>query len=203
MKHELPEIGYEYSALEPFIDQETMKIHHTKHHQAYVDKLNSALEKFSELQEKQISELLQDNLKIVPEEIKTAVKNNGGGHFNHSFFWSILSPEKQQPSDELMKLIQESFESFDNFKEQFKNSALTRFGSGWVWLVLNQEKLEVYSTANQDSPVMENKIPLLALDLWEHAYYLKYQNKRADYVEAFWNIINWQQVEKLLKSKDL
>ena len=203
MKHELSEICYEYSALEPFIDQETMKIHHTKHHQAYVDKLNSALEKFSELQEKQISELLQDNLKIVPEEIKTAVKNNGGGHFNHSFFWSILSPEKQQPSDELMKLIQESFESFDNFKEQFKNSALTRFGSGWVWLVLNQEKLEVYSTANQDSPVMENKIPLLALDLWEHAYYLKYQNKRADYVEAFWNIINWQQVEKLLKSKDL
>ena len=194
-KQKLPKLEYEYSALEPFIDEKTMQIHHTRHHQTYVDKLNEALAKHPEIADKKVEELLADNLKIVPEDIKTAIKNHGGGHINHSFFWKIL--KKDVPiSDSFKKILEKEFESFDKFKETFTNSALARFGSGWTWLVLNKGKLEIYSTANQDSPLIEGKIPILGLDVWEHAYYLKYQNKRADYIQAFWNIVNWKKVEE-------
>ena len=200
MKQELPKLPYEYNALEPFIDEQTMRIHHTKHHQNYVDKLNEALDKHPELKEKKVEELLADNLKIVPEDIKGAVRNHGGGHINHSFFWQILSPQKQDGSKmkKLADAINANFGDYTQFQEQFKTTALGRFGSGWAWLILNKDKkLEIVSTPNQDSPLSDGKIPLLALDVWEHAYYLKYQNKRADYIEAFWNIINWKKVEEL------
>jgi superoxide dismutase, Fe-Mn family len=197
MKHELPKLEYNYNALEPFIDETTMKIHHSKHHQAYVDKLNAALEKYPELQKKKVEELLANNLKTIPEEIRTAVRNHGGGHLNHSFFWKILAKDKPI-SSKFKKILEQEFETFENFKELFANAALNRFGSGWAWLIFNPitKKLEITSTQNQDSPLIENKIPLLGLDVWEHAYYLKYQNRRADYISAFWNIINWEQVEE-------
>jgi Fe-Mn family superoxide dismutase len=194
MKHELPELGYEYDALEPFIDAKTMEIHHKKHHQAYIDKLNAALEKHSEICE-DIFELLKDTSKI-PEDIRQAVINNGGGHVNHSFFWKILAKDKKF-SGKIKEEIEKEFGNFDNFKIKFKESALGRFGSGWTWLVLNKDKkLEIISTGNQDSPLSIGFIPVLGLDVWEHAYYLKYQNRRADYVDAFWNVINWEQVDK-------
>jgi Fe-Mn family superoxide dismutase len=197
MKHLLPKLSYAYNALEPFIDAKTMEIHHSKHHQTYTDKFNEALEKHPELFDKKPEELLS-NLSLIPEDIRTTVRNHGGGYLNHCFFWEILSPEKQKPSDSFLKVIIKAFGSFDKFKEQFSASALGRFGSGWAWLVLNKNKqLEITSTANQDSPLSEGKISLLAIDVWEHAYYLKYQNKRADYVSAFWNIINWKKVEEL------
>lgn len=196
MKHELPKLEYGYDTLEPFIDAKTMEIHHTKHHQAYIDKLNEALLKHPEIADKTVEELLANNLKIVPEDIKTAVRNHGGGHLNHSLFWQLLKKDVKISSN-FSKIIEKSFGSFDKFKEQFNNAALTRFGSGWAWLVLNKGKLEVYNTANQDSPLMEGKIPILGLDVWEHAYYLKYQNKRLDYINAFWNVINWDKVEEI------
>lgn len=196
--HNLPELPYEYNSLEPYIDEQTMKIHHDKHHQAYVDKLNKALEN-SNLKEKSIQELMS-NLNSIPEEIRQAVMNHGGGHINHTFFWEILAKEKPFSEDlEIGSAIIGKFGSFESFKEQFSNSASTLFGSGWAWLVLDNEtkQLEIIQTKNQGSPVSENKTPLIGIDVWEHAYYLKYQNKRPEYIEAFFNIINWEKVEEI------
>lgn len=194
MAYELPELPYAYDALEPHIDKETMNIHHTKHHQAYVTKVNAALEGQNDLASKSIEDLISD-LSAVPEEKRTAVRNNGGGHANHSLFWQVLSPDGGgNPSGALADAINSKFGSFDKFKEQFETAATTRFGSGWAWLVVNNGELEVTSTLNQDSPLMEGNTPILGLDVWEHAYYLKYQNKRPDYVSAFWNVVNWDEV---------
>ena len=193
-KFELPELPYAYDALEKSFDKETMNIHHTKHHNTYVTNLNAALEGHADLQAKSIEELISD-LDAVPENIRRAVRNNGGGHANHSFFWKTLSPNGGgEPTGELADKINAKFGSFDKFKEEFKTAATGRFGSGWAWLVLNNGELEVTSTANQDSPVMEGKTPLVGLDVWEHAYYLKYQNKRPDYISAFWDVVNWEEV---------
>ncbi|HLR70350.1 MAG TPA: superoxide dismutase [Pseudogracilibacillus sp.] len=195
-KFELPELPYAYDALEPTIDKETMNIHHTKHHNTYVTNLNAALEGHNDLQNKSIEDLVSD-LNAVPEDIRTAVRNNGGGHANHSLFWKILSPSGGgAPSGELADKINEKFGSFDNFKEEFQKAAATRFGSGWAWLVVNNGELEVTSTPNQDSPLMEGKTPILGLDVWEHAYYLKYQNRRPEYAKAFWDKVNWDEVTK-------
>ncbi|GIU68825.1 MAG: superoxide dismutase [Mn] [Candidatus Woesearchaeota archaeon] len=194
MKHELPKLDYEYDALEPYIDAKTMEIHYTKHHQAYIDKLNAALEKYPELQDKPVEKLLKELTKL-PEDIRTAVRNHGGGHYNHSIFWKLLKKDVKI-SEKVNVAIDESFGSFENFKKAFTDAALNRFGSGWAWLVLNNGKLEVMSTANQDCPISEGKIPILGIDVWEHAYYLKYQNRRAEYVENFFKIINWDQVEE-------
>ena len=194
MTHQLDPLPYAYDSLEPYIDKQTMEIHHGKHHQAYVNKLNAALEGHDDLAAKSIEDLIKD-LNSIPEEIKGAVQNNGGGHANHSFFWSIL--KKDITCDgEIKEAIDKKFGSFDAFKEEFTKAAATRFGSGWAWLVSNNGELEVMSTANQDSPLSEGKTPLVCLDVWEHAYYLKYQNKRPDYIEAFFNIINWEEVNK-------
>lgn len=200
MPYTLPPLPYPYTALEPHIDAKTMEIHHTKHHQAYIDKLNAAIQG-TEWEKLSVEELLQ-RFKDIPAEKQTAVRNHGGGHANHSLFWTILSPSGGgKPSGDLAKAIDASFGSFEAFQKQFTDAALTRFGSGWAWLVTDSKleapssKLTVLSTANQDSPLMEGKTPLLGLDVWEHAYYLKYQNKRPDYVAAFWNIINWSEVE--------
>jgi len=195
--HTLPSLGYEYNSLEPYIDEQTMRIHHTKHHQTYVDKLNEALAKYSELQNKPALSLIK-TLNEIPEDIRTAVRNHGGGHVNHSMFWRLLKKDVKI-SNEFLKIIEKNFGSFDKFKEMFSNSANTRFGSGWAWLVISNGKLEVMNTINQDKPISENKKPILGIDVWEHAYYLKYQNKRADYVNAFFNVINWQEVEKYYK----
>jgi len=192
--HELPKLPYAYNALEPYIDEQTMKIHHTKHHQAYVDKLNAALQGFDELKEKKVEELLKD-LKKIPEEIRTAVRNHAGGHFNHSFFWPILK-KGVKPSGRISEAIEKEFGSFEKFKDKFSKAAVNVFGSGWVWLVVNDGKLEIMTTANQDSPISQGKVPLMALDVWEHAYYLKYQNKRPEYVDAFFNTINWNKVNE-------
>ena len=191
MKHELPKLPYSFDALEPNIDAQTMEIHYTKHHQAYVDKLNAALEKYPELQGRPVEELLIDfeNLKV-DEADKTAIRNHGGGHFNHSFFWKILDPSNQK--DELLsKEIISSFGSIEDFKKQFSDSATKLFGSGWTWLVRNNSnsKLEIKNLANQDSPVMLGLQPIFGLDLWEHAYYLKHQNRRPEYIEAWWNVL--------------
>lgn len=196
MKHELPELGYDYGALEPFIDEQTMRIHHTKHHQAYVNKLNSALEGKDDLMEKNVEDLLK-NLDSVSQDIKTAVRNNGGGHFNHSLFWKVLKKNKDgMPVGELSEAIEDKFGSFDEFKRQFSEAAMSKFGSGWAWLVVSNGELEVMSTSNQDSPISEDKIPILGIDVWEHAYYLKYQNKRNDYIKNFFNVINWEKVNE-------
>lgn len=195
-KFELPDLPYAYDALEPTIDTDTMNIHHTKHHNAYVTNLNAALEGHADLQNKSIEELISD-LDAVPEEIRTAVRNNGGGHANHSLFWKILSPNGGgEPSGELAEKINEKFGSFEKFQEIFEQAAATRFGSGWAWLVLDNGEIDVMSTPNQDSPIMEGKTPLLGLDVWEHAYYLKYQNRRPEYAKAFWDKVNWDQVAK-------
>lgn len=188
----LPTLPFSYDSLEPFIDKETMEIHHTKHHQAYINNLNTALEQFPDLHGKKIEELLAD-INAVPAEIRQIVVNNGGGHANHSFFWEILTPKAPKtPGGKLEEAIVSTFTDFETFKAKFSETALKRFGSGWAWLVRSKDgELEIYSTPNQDSPIMEGKKPVLGLDVWEHAYYLKYQNKRADYIEAFWNIINW------------
>jgi Fe-Mn family superoxide dismutase len=193
-------LPYEYDALEPFIDKETMSVHHTKHHRAYYDKFIKAIEGTS-LENMSVIDILKD-LSVLPEDKKQAIINNGGGYFNHNFFWDILSPTSNKaPFEALEKEIVTSFESFENFKEKFKEKALTLFGSGWVWLVLNKEgKLEIIQTRNQDSAISLGLKPILALDVWEHAYYLKYQNKRADYVDAFWNVVNWKQAEFLFNS---
>ena len=200
-KHELPELPYAFDALEPHIDATTMEIHHGKHHAGYVSKLNAALDKHPGLFDVQLDDLLR-NLASVPDEIRTAVRNNGGGHFNHSFFWPLLSGSGGgSPSGDLAEAIAERFGSFDGFRKEFADAAGSRFGSGWAWLAVNRfGTLVVTSTANQDSPVMDNLTPVLGLDVWEHAYYLKYQNRRPDYVDAFWNVVDWDRAEANFKA---
>ncbi|WML47505.1 superoxide dismutase [Neobacillus sp. PS3-34] len=196
MAFELPQLPYGYDALEPNIDKETMNIHHTKHHNTYVTNLNNALEGNEELLSKSVEEVVA-NLDAVPENVRTAVRNNGGGHANHSLFWQILSPNGGgEPTGELADALNKKFGSLENFKEEFAKAATTRFGSGWAWLVVNNGELEVTSTPNQDSPLMEGKTPVLGLDVWEHAYYLKYQNRRPEYINTFWNVVNWDEVSK-------
>jgi superoxide dismutase, Fe-Mn family len=196
MTFELPQLPYAYDALEPHIDKETMNIHHTKHHNAYVTNLNNALQGQDELLSKSVEEVIS-NLDAVPESARTAVRNNGGGHANHSLFWKILSPNGGGlPTGELADAISKKFGTFESFKEEFGKAAATRFGSGWAWLVVNYGQLEVTSTPNQDSPLMEGKTPILGLDVWEHAYYLKYQNRRPEYVTSFWNVVNWEEVSQ-------
>lgn len=196
-KHELPALPYAYDALEPYIDEATMKVHHTGHHAAYVNNLNAALDKHPELYDKSLEDLLA-SLDQVPEDIRTAVRNNGGGHWNHSFFWPLMKKNGGgSPSGELAQAIESQFGSFDAFKEEFGKVAAGRFGSGWAWLLVDKGgKLSLTSTPNQDNPIMEGKHPILGLDVWEHAYYLKYQNRRPEYIKAFWNVVNWEQVEK-------
>lgn len=195
MAHELPDLPYGYDALEPHIDAETMRIHHTKHHQGYVNNLNAALEKHPELGEKTVEQLLSD-LDSVPQDVRTAVRNNGGGHANHSLFWPCMAPGAGgAPSGELAAAVDSAFGSFDAFRESFAKAAATRFGSGWAWLCAGGGgELLITSTANQDNPVSEGLKPILGLDVWEHAYYLNYQNRRPDYVEAWWNVVNWERV---------
>lgn len=195
--HQLPKLPYSYDALEPHIDARTMEIHHTKHHQAYVDNLNKALEGHSELQEKSLEEVL-GGIETLPEDIRTAVRNHGGGHANHSLFWNVMKPQGGgEPKGQLKESIEKTFGSMESFKEQFTKAASTRFGSGWAWLSKDGSgNLVVHSTQNQDSPLMEAKIPLMGIDVWEHAYYLKYQNKRPDYIANWWNTINWDFIEE-------
>jgi len=200
MAYELPQLPYAYDALEPHIDKETMNIHHTKHHNTYVTNLNNALAGHDDLLSKSVEELIA-NLDAVPESARTAVRNNGGGHANHSLFWELLSPNGGgNPSGALAEAIDSKFGGFDAFKEEFAKAATTRFGSGWAWLAVNNGELEVTSTPNQDSPLMDGKTPLLGLDVWEHAYYLNYQNRRPDYIGAFWNVVNWDEVSKRYES---
>jgi superoxide dismutase, Fe-Mn family len=200
MAFELPQLPYAYDALEPHIDKETMNIHHSKHHNTYVTNLNAALEGNEELLSKSVEELVS-NLDAVPESARGAVRNNGGGHANHSLFWQILSPNGGgQPSGELADAINSKFGSFDNFKEEFVKAATTRFGSGWAWLSVNNGELEVSATEYQDNPLMTGKTPILGLDVWEHAYYLKYQNRRPEYINTFWNVVNWDEVAKRYSS---
>lgn len=194
MAHQLPALPYDYTALEPHIDAKTMEIHHTKHHQAYIDKLNAAIGG-TEWENLPVEELLR-RFNEVPDDKKTAVKNHGGGHANHSLFWTILSQMETQPSGELEAALIETFSSIQDFKTKFSEKATLQFGSGWAWLVVNNGKLEVLGMPNQDSPLMEGKTPIMGLDVWEHAYYLKYQNKRPDYVAAFWSIVNWDEVAR-------
>ena len=199
MAHELPPLPYAFDALEPHIDARTMEIHHDKHHAAYVNNLNGALKGNAALEQKSIIELLAE-LSSVPENIRTAVRNNGGGHLNHTMFWKLMSPGGGgEPGGELGDAIASKFGSFDDFKATFGKAAATRFGSGWAWLSVNGGELEVTSTPNQDTPVMEGAKPVLGLDVWEHAYYLKYQNRRPDYVGAWWNTVNWDQVAENFK----
>ncbi len=198
MAFTLPPLGYGFDALEPHIDAKTMEIHHDKHHQTYVDKLNEAVAKHAELADNSVEELLKD-IDAVPEDIRTAVQNHGGGHHNHGLFWQSMKPGgAKAPAGALAEALDKTFGSFDDFKAKLTEAALGRFGSGWAWLVKNGDQLEVYSTANQDSPLMEGKRPLLGLDVWEHAYYLKYQNKRPDYVAAWFNVVNWDTVASRL-----
>jgi superoxide dismutase, Fe-Mn family len=195
-KYEVPALPYAYNALEPHIDEQTMIIHHDRHHVGYVNNLNAALEGQEDLSSKSVEDLIS-NLNAVPENIRTAVRNNGGGHANHSLFWTVMAPNGGgAPTGELADAINSTFGSFEAFKEQFSKAAATRFGSGWAWLVVDNGKLAVTSTPNQDSPLMEGKTPILGVDVWEHAYYLKYQNKRPDYISAFFNVVNWNEVNK-------
>jgi Fe-Mn family superoxide dismutase len=196
--YELPALPYGFDALEPHIDAQTMQIHHGKHHQAYVNNLNAALEKAPELQGKPVEDLIKD-LNAIPESIRTAVRNNGGGHANHTLFWQIMGPNGGgAPTGAIADAINSSFGGFDSFKEQINKAGVGRFGSGWAWLVESGGKLAIESTANQDSPIMEGKKPILGVDVWEHAYYLKYQNRRPDYLAAWWNTINWGAVNARL-----
>ncbi len=196
MTHQLPSIGYDYDALEPFIDAKTMEIHHTKHHQTYVDKLNAALKGNDSLAELTANELISDLTKV-PEEIRTAVRNHGGGHSNHSFFWPLLKKDVAFGGT-IEAAIKRDFGDFDTFKSEFSNKAALLFGSGWTWLTMDQGKLAIMTTPNQDSPISAGKTPILGLDVWEHAYYLKYQNRRPDYINAFFEIINWDEVNRHL-----
>jgi Fe-Mn family superoxide dismutase len=200
MAFTLPPLPYAPDVLEPYIDKTTMEIHHGKHHQAYVTNLNKALESAPDLANKSLEELLANNCAVVPENVRTAVRNNGGGHANHSMFWTIMAPPDQhsnQPSGKLADAINGAFGGFDQFKEKFNAAAASRFGSGWAWLLpAAGGGVEITSTANQDSPLMEGKTPIMGLDVWEHAYYLKYQNRRPEYVGAWWNVVNWNEVEK-------
>lgn len=196
MPIQLPPLPFPADALEPYIDKATMEIHHDKHHAAYVNNLNKALESAPQLADKPVHELLKNNLAIVPDAIKTAVRNNGGGHHNHSLFWQTIGPKAGgKPVGNLAKAIDGTFTSFDKLKELFTAAATTRFGSGWAWLVKKGAKLEVISTANQDSPLMDGAFPVVGLDVWEHAYYLKYQNRRPEYIAAYWNIVRWDEAE--------
>ena len=198
MAYSLPDLPYDYSALEPHIDAKTMEIHHTKHHQTYVDKLNAAIEGKDNLQYDNVDDLLK-NFDAVPEDVKGPVRNHGGGHSNHTLFWSIMGPDGGgDPSGEVASGIDDAFGSFKEFREKFNTAATNHFGSGWAWLVLDGGKLDVISLPNQDSPLVQGKVPILGLDVWEHAYYLKYQNKRPDYIEAWWNVINWDAVNQRL-----
>ena len=198
MAFTLPALPYAYDALTPYIDEETMHLHHEKHHNAYITNVNAALEKHPELAEKTIEELLAD-LNSVPEDIRTAVRNNGGGHANHSLFWTVLAPNAGgEPTGAVKDGIEEAFGSFDAMKEKFAAAAVGRFGSGWAWLVVSDGKLEITSTPNQDSPISEGKTPILGLDVWEHAYYLNYKNVRPEYIKAFWNLVNWDEVNNRL-----
>ena len=196
----LPKLPYTYNALEPFIDAQTMEIHHSKHHQAYVNNLNAAIQKEISLKGKSVEELLA-NISKLPESVRTAVRNNGGGHWNHAFFWQLLKTGTK-PSEKVNQAIIKNFGSMEEFKKQFEKAAMSQFGSGWAWLIKQGDKLLVTSTPNQDNPLMDistiKGTPIIGLDVWEHAYYLKYQNKRADYTQAFWNILNWEKVEQLL-----
>jgi Fe-Mn family superoxide dismutase len=197
MPFSLPALPYAFDALEPSIDKMTMEIHHGKHHNGYVTNLNKALESAPNLASKSLEELLAHNCAVVPENIRTAVRNNAGGHINHSMFWQIMGPKAGgQPSGNLAEAIKSAFGSFDQFKAKLTEAAMGRFGSGWAWLVVHSGKLDIYSTANQDSPVMEGKSPVMGIDVWEHAYYLKYQNRRNEYVGAWWNVVNWAEIEK-------
>jgi len=197
MAYTLPALTYPYNALEPYIDARTMEIHHTKHHQAYINNVNNAIKGNADLESKSVEALIAD-LNAVPEDIRNVVRNNGGGHANHTFFWTIIGPKAGgAPAGKVAAAINQSFGSFDAFKEKFGQAAATRFGSGWAWLSVTKDgKLEISSSANQDSPVMEGKVPVLGIDVWEHAYYLNYQNRRPDYIAAFWNVVNWQEAEK-------
>jgi Fe-Mn family superoxide dismutase len=197
MTHTLPELPYAYDALEPYIDARTMEIHHTKHHQTYIDKLNAALSDFPDLQQESAEGLLKD-LNAVPEQIRTAVRNHGGGHANHSFFWPLLKKDVSF-SGEIAGAVKESFGGYDQFNQQFSNAAALLFGSGWAWLTLDGGRLEIVTTANQDNPLSQGKTPILGLDVWEHAYYLKYQNRRPEYIAAFFNVINWEKVNENLR----
>ena len=201
MAFTLPPLPYPEDALEPYIDKLTMQIHHDKHHGTYVTNLNKALESAPDLQNKSIEDLLANNLAIIPDAIKTAVRNNGGGHANHSLFWKQMKANGGgQPTGKIQQVIQSNFASFDSFKEKFTAAATGRFGSGWAWLVQDGSgKFDILSSANQDSPLMEGKTPILGLDVWEHAYYLKYQNRRPEYIGAWWNVINWDEVNNQLK----
>jgi superoxide dismutase, Fe-Mn family len=199
MAHQLPSLPYDFAALEPHIDAQTMQIHHGKHHAAYVNNLNAALEKHAALQSKTPEDLIR-NLTAVPDDVRTAVRNNGGGHVNHTMFWQIMGPGKGgAPSGAIADAINGAFGSFDAFKEQMNKGGVGRFGSGWVWLVESGGKLAVESTANQDNPMMDGKKPIFGIDVWEHAYYLKYQNRRPDYLAAWWNVVNWDAVNKRFK----
>jgi len=197
--YSLPQLPYPYDALEPYIDKMTMEIHHTKHHQAYINSLNSALEKYPEFHNLELEEILK-KLNQLPEEIRTAVRNNGGGHYNHSLFWEIMKPNGGgEPKGKLKEEIERNFGSFEEFKKLFSETAIKHFGSGWAWLVITPDKkLKVYSLLNQDNPLMNGDIPIMGLDVWEHAYYLKYQNRRAEYVEAWWHVVNWDKIEENL-----
>ena len=200
MAHELPPLPYAHDALEPHIDTQTMQIHHGKHHAAYVANLNKALESAPDLQGKSAEDLIR-NLAAVPEGIRTAVRNNGGGHVNHTLFWSLMAPNAGgAPAGALAEAITAAFGSFDEFKAKFEAAGLGRFGSGWAWLVVKGGKLEILSTANQDNPIMDGLTAILGVDVWEHAYYLKYQNRRADYLKAWWNVVNWTAVAKLYEA---
>jgi len=201
MAYTLPKLNYSYNALEPYIDARTMEIHYTKHHQAYIDNLNKAIKGKTDLESKSVEDLISD-LKAVPEDIRNIVRNNAGGHANHSLFWNVIGPKAGgEPVGEVASDIKKTFGSFDDFKEKFAQAALTRFGSGWAWFSVTKDgKLEISSSANQDSPIMEGKTPLLGIDVWEHAYYLHYQNRRADYIAAFWNMVNWKKVEQILEN---
>lgn len=199
MAHTLPQLPYDFAALEPHIDAQTMQIHHGKHHQTYITNLNNALAKHPELGEKSLEDLLR-GINSVPEDIRGAVRNNGGGHHNHSLFWTVMAPPQKggggQPSGKLSDAIARTFGEFQKLKEQLQNAAVSQFGSGWGWLSVANGKLEIAGRPNQDSPLMDGKIPILGVDVWEHAYYLKYQNRRADYVTAWWNVVNWAEVAR-------
>ena len=198
MPHQLPALPYDAAALEPHIDAQTMQIHHGKHHQTYVTNLNAALDKHPALHDQSLDDLIK-NLNSVPEDIRTAVRNNGGGHWNHSLFWKLMAPGGGgAPTGNVASGIKAAFGSFDTFKEKFQAAGLARFGSGWAWLVDNGGRLEITSTPNQDNPLMDGKKAILGVDVWEHAYYLKYQNRRADYLTAWWNVVNWAEVNRLL-----
>ncbi|MDO8659574.1 MAG: superoxide dismutase [Candidatus Parcubacteria bacterium] len=195
-KYELPSLPYEYKDLEPYISEEIMKLHHDKHHAGYVNNLNTAIEKYPNLFEKSAEELLK-NLNEIPEDIRTSVRNNAGGHVNHSMFWKIMSPSGGEPSGMLAEEIKKQFGSFAEFQQKFNDEGAKRFGSGWVWLIKNKDGiLQIMSTANQDSPISDGYFPVMGNDVWEHAYYLQYKNVKADYLKAWWNVVNWEEVEK-------